>query len=365
MIDIVKSLFENNVISEEMKSEIETAWESKIQENREQVATELREEFAKKYEHDKSTMVEAIETMLSDRLQSELEEFNDDRQGLIEAKARYAQKMKQDTQAMEAFVLQNLKSEIAELHEDRNSVANNIQKLEEFVVEALAKEIAEFYVDKQDLAETKVKLVKENKAKFEEVKDKFIKNASAMISETVSKKLKGEISQLKEDIESARQNDFGRRIFEAFATEYNTSYLNEKSETAKLLKVVSQKTQELEEAAKIVAETKGLLESKDHEIKSINDKIARNEVMSELLAPLNADKQEVMKDLLESVQTDKLRKQFDKYLPAVMDGGKPAKKALTEAKEITGDKKVKAQSAGSEVNTAEVFDIRRLAGLKV
>jgi len=365
VIDIVKDLFENNVISEEIKSEIETAWESKIQENREQVATELREEFATKYEHDKSTMVEAIESMLSERLQGELEEFNADREGLIEARARYAQKMKQDTQAMEAFVLQNLKGEIAELHEDRNSVANNIQKLEEFIVEALAKEIAEFYEDKQDLAETKVKLVKENKAKFDEVKNKFIKTASSMVSETVSKTLKGEINQLKEDIESARQNDFGRRIFEAFATEYNTSYLNEKSETAKLLKVVNQKTQELEEAAKVVAETRDLLESKDHEIKSINDSIERSNVMNELLAPLNSEKREVMKDLLESVQTDKLRKQFDKYMPSVMDGGKPAKQALTEAKEITGDKKTKAQSTGSEVNTAEVFDIRRLAGLKV
>ena len=37
MLDFVKQLFENNVISEEMKSEIESAWQGKIQENRDQV----------------------------------------------------------------------------------------------------------------------------------------------------------------------------------------------------------------------------------------------------------------------------------------------------------------------------------------
>ena len=37
--------------------------------------------------------------------------------------------------------------------------------------------------------------------------------------------------ELKEDIDVARNNDFGRKIFEAFASEYATSYLNEKSET--------------------------------------------------------------------------------------------------------------------------------------
>ena len=48
MLDIVKQLFENNVISEEIKSEIEFAWNSRIQENRDEVTATLREEFAQK-----------------------------------------------------------------------------------------------------------------------------------------------------------------------------------------------------------------------------------------------------------------------------------------------------------------------------
>jgi len=364
MLDIVKQLFENNVISEEIKSEIETAWESRIQENRDQVTATLREEFAQKYEHDKSAMVEAVEAMLADRLQAELGELAEDRQGLIEARAKYVEKMKNDASTMESFVLSNLKKEIAELHEDRKAVASNVAKYESFIVDALAKEIAEFHADKKDLAETKVKLVRESKAKFEAVKKAFISKASTMVAETVQSGLRSEMTQLREDIESARRNDFGRRIFESFASEYAASHLNEKSETAKLLKVVETKEAELEEAAKIVAEAQQQVESRDRELRIIKENSQRKEVMSELLGPLSGDKRDVMGSLLESVQTEKLRTAFDKYLPAVMNGGAPAKKVLSEAKEITGDKQA-LHTSGQEEKTAEIFDIRRLAGLKV
>ena len=364
MLDFVKQLFENNVISEEMKSEIESAWQSRIQENRDQVTAELREEFAQKYEHDKTAMVEAVESMLSDRLQAELSELAEDRQGLIEARAKYAKKMKNDSKAMESFVLQNLKKELAELHEDRKAVADNVAKLESFIVDALAKEIAEFHTDKKDLTETKVRLVRESKAKFEQIKKEFVQRSAKIVQETVAKGLRSEMVQLREDIEAARRNDFGRRIFESFASEYAASHLNEKSETAKLLQVVKTKEAELEEAAKIVAETQKLVENREQEIRVMKDMASRKEVMNELLGPLTGDKRSVMKELLESVQTEKLRGAFDKYLPAVMDGGVPAKKALTEGKEITGDKQ-QAQQFSSEEKTAEIFDIRRLAGLKV
>jgi hypothetical protein len=364
MLDFVKQLFENNVISEEMKSEIETAWQSRIQESRDQVTAELREEFAQKYEHDKSAMVEAVEVMLSDRLQSELGELAEDRQGLIEARAKYHKKMKNDSKAMESFVFQNLQKELAELHEDRKSVAENVAKLESFIVDALAKEIAEFHADKKDLAETKVRLVRESKAKFESVKKEFVARSARLIEETVSKGLTSEMTQLREDIEAARRNDFGRRIFESFASEYAVSHLNEKSETAKLLKAVALKNAELEEAARIVADAQKLVESRDRELRILQEQAQRKEVMSELLGPLSGDKRTVMGELLESVRTEKLRAAFDKYLPSVMNGsGTPAKKALTEGKEVTGNKQ--AHQVGGDEKTAEIFDIRRLAGLKV
>ena len=363
MLDIVKQLFENNVISEQIKSEIESAWNSKIQENRDQVTAELREEFAQKYEHDKGVMVEALDKMVSDRLSAELAELAEDRNQLIEAKAKYAKKMKDDAKKMEEFLVRQLASELSELHEDRKKVAENFGKLESFIVGALAKEIAEFHADKKDLVDTKVKLVRESKAKFEAVRAQFIAKASKLVENVVVTKLTSEMTQLKEDIEQARKNDFGRRIFESFASEYASSLLNEKSETSKLLKVVKMKEAELEEATKALEEKDRIVESKEREIRVAKDVVARKEIMSELLNPLTGDKKTVMSDLLESVQTEKLRGAFDKYLPAVMAGEAPKKKALTEGTEITGNKQ--AQQPSGEEKTAEIFTIRKLAGLKV
>jgi hypothetical protein len=378
MLDIVKQLFENNVISEEVKSEIESSWESRIQENREQVTEELREsitaqlreEFAQKYEHDKSVMVEAVENMISDRLAVELSEFAEDRQGLIEARAKYVAKMKNDTEAMESFLLKQLQKEVAELHEDRKAVAGNVAKLESFIVDALAKEIAEFHTDKKDLAETKVRLIKESREKFDALKKGFIAKSAKVVEAAIKDGLNREMTQLKEDIAQARKNDFGRRLFESFASEYAASHLNEKSETAKLMKIVKQRESELEEAAKVVAETQKLVESRETQLKIAKDLAERKEIMGELLGPLSGDKKSVMKQLLESVQTEKLHFAYEKYLAAVMEDASSSskKETLTEAKQdtkeaVTGDKK--AQQIGSEEKSAEIFDIRRLAGLKV
>jgi hypothetical protein len=381
MLDFVKQLFESNVISEETKSEIEASWQSKIQENREQVTEEireqltatLREEFAQKYEHDKSALVEAVESMLADRLTAELSEFAEDRQGLIEARAKYVAKMKTDTQTMESFVLKNLQKELAELHEDRKSVANNMAKLESFIVDALAKEIAEFHTDKKDLAETKVRLIKESRTKFEAVRTAFIKKSAKVVESAITNGIRSELTQLREDIEQARKNDFGRRLFESFASEYAASHLNEKSETVKLMKIVQQKEAELQEAAQVVADTQKLVESRETQLKIARDLAERKETLGELLGPLAGDRRAVMRELLESVQTEKLVSAYEKYLPAVMDGATSKKKeALTEAKQqptsksevVTGDKQA-PQTSGTEEKSAEIFDIRRLAGLKV
>jgi len=42
MIDAIKTLFENDVVSAEIRDQIEEAWESKINENRLQVTADLR-----------------------------------------------------------------------------------------------------------------------------------------------------------------------------------------------------------------------------------------------------------------------------------------------------------------------------------
>jgi hypothetical protein len=250
---------------------------------------------------------------------------------------------------------------LVEFQSDRRKVSENFTKLEQFVVHALAKEINEFAEDKRDLAETKVKLVREAKGKFEEIRTAFIKRSAKVVESAVTKKLTTELTQLKEDVEAARNNDFGRRIYEAFAQEFSASFLNEKSETSKLLKIIQKKEQELAEAQQSVAETQQLAESKDRELRVTKDLMERKSVMSEMLAPLGADKREVMQQLLEGVQTSKLNDAFNKYLPAVMEGERKVTKktVLAESMEVTGNRETKP-----EVGLDNILDIRKLAGLK-
>jgi hypothetical protein len=361
MLDAFKQLVESGVMTEETTQVVEAAFAAKIQENRDQVTAELREEFAQKYTHDKQVMVEAIDKMLSDRLAVEMAELHNDKKALAEAKVAYQTRIAEDAKKLEGFMIKQLGKELVEFQNDRKKVSENFSKLEQFVVHALAKEIGEFAVDKKDLAETKVKLVREAKSKFEEIKQSFIKHSSKVVEGVVTKKLTSEIKQLKEDIDSARTNDFGRKIYEAFAQEYSSSYLNEKSETSKLLKIIAKKDQELSEAKQVVAEKTTIVESKEREIRIQKDLMERKAVMAELLAPLDAGKREIMKELLESTATQKLNESFDKYLPAVMDGQKKTapKRALTESSEVTGNRETKP-----EVGLDNILDIRKLAGLK-
>jgi len=360
MLDTLTKLFENNVVSEEIRKEIEEAWQAKVVENRQEVTVQLREEFAQKYEYDKGVMVEAVDKMVNDRLTAEMQELAEDRQQLIEAKTKYTVAIKENANLLKHFVFENLNTEVKELHEDQKAIANKFQMLEEFIVDNLAKEITEFQTDKNDLAETKVRLVREAKSHFNKMKTKFIENSANKVSTIVEKVLTQEIKQLKEDIDSARKNDFGRRLFESFAAEYSNSYLNEKSETAKLVKIVDLKNKQLEEAKRIVNKHKEIVVGKDNKIKQISESAKRQNIVNELVNPLNKEQQSVMLDLLESVQTDRLKKSFDKYLPTVIETNIAPKKAvLTEGKEVTGNKEEKTKKASDNV-----IDIRRLAGLK-
>jgi hypothetical protein len=362
MLDALKTLFESNVISEEIKADIEKAWESRITENRTQVTQQLREEFAQRYEHDKAVMVEAVDRMLSEQLAEEIAQFVEDRKQLAEERAKIAVRAKETEALMTEFVTRQLASEVKELHEDQVQMASKFQTLEKFVIEALAQEIAEFHTDKKDLAETKVRLVREGREALAKLKESFVKRAAKLVESTVDSTLKSEITQLREDIEAARRHDFGRKLFEAFASEYQTSYLNEKSETAKLLKVIDKKDQVVAEAKHAVANAKKILESKEAQIKALAESKERQEIMHELLSPLAKDKKAIMSELLESVQTAKLRTNFEKYLPAVIAGEATQKRqALVEAKEVTGNKQTNSVSSSEDHN---IFDIRRLAGIK-
>ena len=366
MLDAIKPLLENGIINEETSVAINEAWESKLNEAKEQVRAELREEFAQRYEHDRSVMVEALDKMVTDGLSNEIQEFQAERLAMNEDRVKAQVKLRESATKFNDFMVTKLAEEIKELRSERKIQKESQQKLEQFIVHALAREIKEFATDKQAVVEAKVKLVAEGRKQLEALKSRFVAESAKKLSAAVAGQLKGEMSQLKEDIKVAKENNFGRRIFESFASEFSVTHLSEKQETRKLMQALAQKDAQLAESQKQIENTKKLVESKEREVRIIKESNQREKLMGDLLGSLNEEKAKTMQSLLESVQTSKLQATFDKYLPAVLNTGadkKPAKQAITESRisEVTGDKSAKQEVEVLDNNN--VIDLKRLAGL--
>ena len=365
MFDAIKPLLESGLINDDIGQQLNEAWEIKLNEAREQVRAELREEFAQRYEHDKSIMVEALDKMVSEGLSTEISEFQSERQAMNEDRVKAKQKLSENAAKFNNFMVTKLAEEIKELRSERKIQLESQQKLEQFIVHALAREIKEFTQDKQAVVEAKVKLVAEGRKQLETLKSRFVAESAKRMNTTVAKHLKSELGQLKEDIKTARENDFGRKIFESFASEFSVTHLNEKAETRKLMQSLAHKDKQIAESYNTISNAKKLIESKEREVKIIKESNVRKKAMDTLLGTLNEEKAKIMKDLLESVQTPRLQIAFDKYLPAVLNNiteKRESKKQLISesVREVTGDKSAVKQQVEVRDN---VIDIKRLAGL--
>ena len=368
--EILAKLLETGVLSEEAGAQIKEALDTKLAEAREEITAELREEFAQKFEHDKSLIVDAMDNMLNNAIKSEMEEFKSDRESLIAERVAYKKAISEHAKLLEKFITSRLATEVKELRADREKVNENLEKTKKFVVKQLSRELAEFHNDKRELVDTKVRLVAEGKNILNKTKENFIKRSAELVENTIKNSLRSEMKALKEDIQSAKENEFGRKVFEAFSGEFMASHLNEGTEVAKVNKKLEESATKVAELEKVIADKDSNIEDAQKAQRILEDKINRKEVMSDLLAPLGKEKRQVMNELLESVKTSNLKTAFKKYLPAVLDeknvSTKEETKTLTEGKvtEITGDREVatqeESQSSGSD---AEIIQLKKLAGL--
>ena len=317
-----------------------------------------------------------------------------------EAKELYKAKVIEHMTALQNAVSAKLKEELASLKakeaaldeskvdslkklrehriELNKQTAKRINELDKFVVERLSKELEEFQQDKDSLVEMRVKLASEAKAKLAETQKEFIERASKIVEATVNTRLKKEMTRLKEDIRVARENTFARRIYEAFQTEFMTSYLSEGTQVKKLNTQLDEMKAKLAKADHVINEQQKLAESAIHKAKMSEERALRAKTLSNLLRPLSNDKREVMENLLETTKTSHLKEAFHKYLPAVLNETvngktKTGRQALSEGKKVNTSKTVTgnrpnrlAESARAEdvqAQETEILNLRRLAGI--
>ena len=361
MFEAIKPLLDSGILNEETRNELENALRSKLDEAKESLRAEIREEMASRYEHDKSVMVEALDRMVTDTLQSHISALAEERTAIRQDRVAHINHFKSKAKVFESFMTTALATEMKEFRADRANYKTAISKLEGFIAENLRNEIAEFAEDKADLARTKVAVVTEGKAQLAKIRESFVKQSSKLVEHAVRSTLRNELTQLKSDIQEAKQNNFGRKIYEAFATEFGSTHLNERAEVKKLVNAMAEMESKLMEAREEAQSAKTRAEIKDNEIRAINESVNRKAKLDDLLKPLSKEKADVMKSLLESVSTDRLDVAFRKYLKPVMEGSAPvARQQIVEShKEVTGDR----NAAPSPEAKNNIVEIRRLAGL--
>lgn len=410
MDEALKKLFENDLLTEDVKKSVQEAWNNKIKQVKEEVENSLKEEYTVRFKHDKNLLVEAMNRLLNDAIKEEMEEFAQDKKLLVNQRVKYVKAIKEsklrnkkdfskNMKAFEGFFVKQLNEELKEFRQDRKKlnesrnvftkkvrklreaykvgISKRINKLDSFVMKQLIKEIDEFHTDKKALVESRVNMVTEGRQKINEARKSFIKRASILVERTVEDALRKELTQFRDDVKVARENNFGRRVFEAFSSEYMASYLSEGSKVKELMEKAKSRDAKLTEAIQKIEQQQTLLQEASTIIKVAQDRATRVTVMNELLKPLGREKSAVMEELLESVKTSNLRDAYHKYLPAILNETKSATSKKTTLKEskvnmsvaVTGDRKNKlteaidVESNDRKVENAYVQDIRKLAGL--
>ena len=344
MTDALKKVLEGISLSDSAKAAIADAWETKLHEAREELAAQLRDEFSLKYEKDKGELVEAMDTMISDTLNTQVKELAEAKKDTMAEKAKAKKKMDEVVNTLHAFIKEQLTKEVVEFRKDRQAVKAKVSEVDKLVNEALTKELEEYHDERRKLAEDRVQHKINAKKELAETKKKMIGEMATICEKFITEYLTEEMGQLKGELIESKKKHFGMKIFEAFAAEFGSSFFNERKEINKLLKVVEEQNKKLKEAFEEIAKGKNTITESTNKLRIVEDRHARTNQLNELCGSLTGSKRRLMEELLEKVPTQKLTESFKIYLPTVLEGGqKPSAAAATESqapalKEVTGDK---------------------------
>jgi len=265
-----------------------------------------------------------------------------------------------------------------------------VEAVDTKVTEFLGKEVEELKEDIErfrDLeAEYAEKLVEAKTAMSDELKDD-LKELVEKVDAFLEIRLNAEVDELKEDLDEVRKNDFGRRVFEAFADEFTVNYADEDS-AENSLRETSARLKDAEDA----------LELSEGKLSDVNRTIA----METILSPLGGRQRDVMEAILANVDTEQLEEGYATFIGRVIretddsekegsvlaesdkeeeedddekDDKKKSKKKskkkdddddkkIDEGVKVTGDTEDNTLMEGSdEESTARLNQLRKIAGI--
>jgi len=265
MDELLQKLLEAEVLSEDTKKELEGAFQAKLNE-----------------------AIEEAKKSAGDDVRAELtEQWVGERDTLVEA--------------VDAKVNDFLAKEVEELKED----------IERF----------------RDLeAEYGERLVEAKAAMSDELKDDLMELVEKVDS-FLEMRLTAELKELQEDLDVQRQNDYGRRVFEAVVEEYAMNFADDESST-----------QSLRETQARLADAEEALEESEASRKEVERVIE----LERILSPLVGRQHEVMEAILRTVPTEQLEEGYKTFIGRVIresDISEKEESVLAEAKKEKDDDK--------------------------
>jgi hypothetical protein len=307
MDEVLKKLLEAEVLSPEVKAELEAAFKSQLDEAVEtakaSAAADTKAQLTEQWITERDALVEAIDSKVGDFLDAELGELKSDIERFRDLEAEHAEKLVE----AKAEMANELKSDLKEL----------VEKIDSFLEIRIA----------------------------------------------------AEIEELREDLEVVKKNEFGRKIFEAFQSEFTRFVSDEDTAVTvgELEKRLEETTKQLEESEKK------------------RGKMAREKKLKEVLAPLSGRSRDVMEAILKNVDTEQLDEAYKTFIgrvireseatssekesPVLAESAskKPETKKVAEAAvAVTGDTEVvtESETPKSAADAERLARIRRIAGIK-
>jgi hypothetical protein len=262
MNELLQKLLEAEVLSEDTKKELEEAFSSQLVEAveaaREEASAEVRTELTSQWVKEKDTLIEAVDTKVTEYVEKEMEELREDierfrdleaeyAEKLVEAKASMSDELKDDlkelVEKIDAFLEMRIASEMNELTEDLEEVRKN--DFGRRVFEAFSNEYMMHYAD-EDSSEGQLQEALER-----------IQDLENTLEETEQKRAKVERAVKMDDVLTPLAGR-SREVMEAILKNVDTENLEEGYNT--FIGRVLRETEEVDDSEK---EDKVLAESEE------------------------------------------------------------------------------------------------------
>lgn len=344
-----------NISSSEAKNAFNELMKQKVAEIRQEVRQEIFEELSKQAKQDKHNIVESLNIVANQAIAEEKKKNDIHRKNLIKeklslqeaknnmdkiiedrvalVKEQYTKKLEESVKSIKSklmeqkidfinkasdFINEMMKKQVMETKNNSKQVAESLEHFGKFVSEQIKEQVKERKEEIKSLDALRVRLVKENESKLASAKKKFFTEAADKMEKFTNAVIAREVKEFRKDMIESRKNSFGKKLYEAFEQEFAIKFFNENKVVSSMMESVKSSQAKLKEANKNLE--KDLMNSKKQisNLAKINESLSREKIINDSISHLTKDKQNMIKNLVKDVTTERLQESINKYIPMIL-----------------------------------------------